>query len=106
MQGLRNLVGNARAHAAVTLAGWLDVGKGISHTAYFDELPTPGVLWIINISMGFRKREGIFVILGIYEIIGEGFCATHRVLWSPLLLSPVSASVKLAYEVFQMTKTN
>jgi hypothetical protein len=27
-------------------------------------------------------------------------------LWSPLLLSPVSASVKLAYEVFQMTKTN
>jgi hypothetical protein len=60
-------------HAAVTLAGWLDVGMGISHTAYFDELPTHQEFWwIINMSLRFRKRERIFVILGIYDSWGGG----------------------------------
>jgi len=80
MQGLRNLVGNARAHAAVTLAGWLDVGKGISHTAYFDELPTHQELWwIINISMRLRKREYLLSwasmgLLGRVFVQHTGYC--------------------------------
>jgi hypothetical protein len=71
-------VGNAHAHAAVTLAGWLDVGMAISHTAYFDELTFPCA----------SENVKEFLVSWASMIIGEVFCTTPRVLWPSLLLSP------------------